>query len=281
MIQQVNNTSVRRFDLHEPDIQFLRNFYESNDAFPDFTQVLIETRTDCNNHCPFCPHAFNDKPLGIMSIECYQRIIDQLCEIGYNGRVALMLSNEPLLEDRLEYMIEYANSKSSRLFIDITTNGRLLTLDMVDHLFEIGIDNINVNDYRGDRTSFPNKLSSNLVPIYEAYSNNPKISFIKRRFDETLPNYGGNIPQDYEANDFGFCNFPFRKLVISFTGDVLLCCNDFMYATKFGNVMEQNILDCWHCESFNKIRNELLNNNRVGLCSKCNDSQDYNTFKSK
>jgi Predicted Fe-S oxidoreductases len=281
MIQQVNNASVRRFDLHEPDIQFLKDFYDKNGEFPAFTQVLIETRTDCNNHCPFCPHAFNDKTLGVMSIECYQRIIDQLCKIGYNGRVALMLSNEPLLEDRLEYMVKYAKSKSPRLFLDITTNGRLLTLDLVDHLFEVGIDNININDYRGDRTSFPNKLSSNLVPIYEAYSNNPKISFIKRRFDETLPNYGGNIPQEYEAHDFGFCNFPFRKLVISFKGDVLLCCNDFMYATKFGNVMKQNILDCWNGESLNKIRKELLNNNRVSLCSICNDSQDYNTFKSK
>ena len=48
-----------------------------------------------------------------MDWECYTKIIDQLCEIQYNGRVALMLSNEPLLETRLEKMIEYALGKLS------------------------------------------------------------------------------------------------------------------------------------------------------------------------
>ena len=95
MIQQVNNKSVRSSNIHEPGIQYLKEYYKNHGEYPRFTQVLIETRTDCNNHCPFCPHAFNNKPLGIMTIECYKTIIDQLCELGYNGRVALMLSNEP------------------------------------------------------------------------------------------------------------------------------------------------------------------------------------------
>ena len=45
-----------------------------------------------------------------MTWECYTTIIDQLASIGYNGRVALMLSNEPLLEERLEDMIKYAKT---------------------------------------------------------------------------------------------------------------------------------------------------------------------------
>lgn len=108
MIQQVNNYSVREVIEHQTDIEYLKVYYQEHGNFPVFKQVLIETRTDCNNHCPFCPHAFNNKPLGIMDWECYTTIIDQLCEIQYNGRVALMLSNEPLLETRLERMIEYA-----------------------------------------------------------------------------------------------------------------------------------------------------------------------------
>lgn len=76
--------------MHESDIDFLRKFYVEHSHFPVFQQVLIETRTDCNNHCPFCPHAFNKKTLGIMEWKCYTTIIDQLCEINYNGRVALM-----------------------------------------------------------------------------------------------------------------------------------------------------------------------------------------------
>ena len=151
MIQQINNTSVRCTESHRSDIDFLRKFYAERRCFPVFKQVLIETRTDCNNHCPFCPHAFKKKPLGIMEWNCYTTIIEQLCSINYNGRVALMLSNEPLLDDRLEEMIVYAKSKSQRLFLDITSNGRLLTVKKVDNFFRLGLDNININDYRGDR----------------------------------------------------------------------------------------------------------------------------------
>jgi hypothetical protein len=83
MIQQINNNSIRDTEMHESDIDFLRKFYVEHSHFPVFQQVLIETRTDCNNHCPFCPHAFNKKTLGIMKWKCYTTIIDQLCEISH------------------------------------------------------------------------------------------------------------------------------------------------------------------------------------------------------
>ena len=278
MIQQINNNSIRDTEMHESDIDFLRKFYVEHSHFPVFQQVLIETRTDCNNHCPFCPHAFNKKTLGIMKWKCYTTIIDQLCEINYNGRVALMLSNEPLLDDRLEDMIVFAKAKSQRLFLDITTNGRLLTVELVDRLFRLGLDNININDYRGDRDKYPEKWSACLEPIYVAYWNNPKVSFKRRRFDEPLPNYAGNIPQTFSKGNLGFCNYPFRKLTIAYNGDVLLCCDDFMYKTSFGNVMTDNLIDCWNNPELNTIRLSQLDNKRIGLCERCNDFQDYNTF---
>lgn len=149
MIQQKDNKSVRATISHETDVVKIKDYYEVHGHFPIFRQVLIETRTDCNNHCKFCPHAFNKKTLGIMSWECYKKIIDQLSDINYNGRIALMLSNEPLLEDRMEDMIVYARQKSPRFFLDMTTNGTLLTVDRLDKFFKLGLDNININDYRG------------------------------------------------------------------------------------------------------------------------------------
>lgn len=278
MIKQVQNMSVRGERSLEPDIKYLKDYYAIHGHFPMFQQVLIETRTDCNNHCPFCPHAYNKKPLGIMTWECYTAIIDQLVSLEYNGRVALMLSNEPLLEDRLENMIEYAKSKSQRLFIDITTNGRLLTVEKLDRLFSLGLDNININDYRADRDTFPDKWSPSIEEVHNAYGNNPKVYFKKRRLDEKLPNYAGNIPQDFEQDGLGFCNYPFRKLTIAYNGDILLCCNDFMYDTYFGNVVRDSLIDCWNAKMFNDYRMALLKNHRIGLCAKCNDGQNYSVY---
>ncbi len=278
MIQQKGNISIRSNSIQAPDIECLIKYYDENHCFPLFQQVLIETRTDCNNHCPFCPHAFVKKDLGIMTWECYTTIIDQLCDIDFNGRVALMLSNEPLLDKRLDEMIKYAKSRSQRLFLDITTNGKLLSVKKIDQLFSSGLDNININDYRGDREFFPNKLSPNIESIRKAYGNNPKVAFYKRRTDESLPNYAGNIPQQYNRALFGFCNYPFRKLTISFEGNILLCCDDFSYETNFGNVMTETLIDCWNNTNLNTIRLALLHEERIDLCSKCNDHQNYSIF---
>lgn len=278
MIQQKDNKSVRATISHETDVVKIKDYYKVHGHFPIFRQVLIETRTDCNNHCKFCPHAFNKKTLGIMSWECYKQIINQLSDINYNGRIALMLSNEPLLEERMEEMIVYARQKSPRFFLDMTTNGTLLTVDKLDKFFKLGLDNININDYRSDRDKYPEKWSKYIEPIYSAYWNNPKVSFQKRKTDETLPNYAGNIPQKFNPKEFGFCNYPFRKLAIAFNGDILLCCDDFMYNTFYGNVQKDKLIDCWNNPELNKIRLSLLNNNRIGPCERCNDFQDYNTY---
>lgn len=278
MIIAVDNKNIRKSLDHTNDIKYLKDYYESKGHFPLFSQVLIETRTDCNNRCPFCPHSFNRKELKIMEWEVFCRIIDNLFSINYNGRIALMVSNEPLLEKRLIKMIKYAKEVSQRFFLDITTNGKLLSLDLVDELFRSGLDNININDYRSDRDIHPKGLSKNLEPIYQSYYNNPKITFQYRRLDEKWPNYAGNIPQQYDPDTLGFCNFPFRKLNIAYNGDVVLCCDDFMYDTCLGNVMSTNLIDCWNNQEFNKIRLSLLENKRTGLCSRCNDSQNYNAF---
>ena len=278
MIQQSNNRNIRKQPSTSGDIPYLTEYYKKNGTFPVFQQVLIETRTDCNNHCPFCPHNFQRKKLNVMTWDCYCKIIDDLVEMDYNGRIALMISNEPLLDERLPEMIKYARAKSPRLFLDITTNGTLLSLEKVDYLLAIGLDNININDYRGDRALNPDKISSNLIPIVSAYSNNPKITLQKRSFSEKWPNYGGNIPQEFESTEYGFCNFPFRKLTIAYNGDVVLCCDDFMYATSFGNVMTRRLIDCWNDSAFNDYRMALLNNERIGLCQRCNDHQDYSVF---
>lgn len=265
-------------ETHRKDTDYLKKYLIEHGHYPVFQQVLIETRTDCNNSCPFCPHHFNDKKFGEMSWICYTHIIDDLVSMGYNGRVALMVSNEPLLEPRLFKMIEYAKRKSPRLFLDITTNGRLLTLEIVDHLFAIGLDNLNVNDYRGDRDIHPDRVSGNLKDIEGSYSNNPKLTIQKRRLDESLPNYGGNIPHIMNEQPYGFCNFPFRKLVISYDGNVVVCCNDFLNKTSFGNVMSKSLLECWNDDKLDLYRHALLNNNRIGLCAKCNDGQDYSVY---
>ena len=52
-----------------------------------------------------------------------------------------------------------------------------------------------------------------------------------------------------------------------------------MYNTNFGNIMNENVLNCWNNDKLNIIRLELLKNQSSGLCASCNDSQNYNVFE--
>lgn len=272
------NKAIRKNVEVENDIDFLKNYYSQNNNFPPFSQVLIETRTDCNKRCSFCPQSFYKRTVESMKWTVYKKIIDSLAEIGFAGRIALLVSNEPLLEHRLLKMIKYAKKQSPRFFLDITTNGVLLSIAKLDELFSAGLDNININDYRSDREIEPDKISNNLIEIVENFRSNPKVTYNARSSNELLPNYAGVIPQDYNAQDYGFCNFPFRKLVFSVNGDVLLCCNDFKQETNFGSIISDSILSIWNSPKLNAFRLSLLDDKRIGLCKNCNDKQTYSIF---
>src|SRR5665647_1097884 len=151
MIIQENNKQLRQLiEKHTIDKEYLFQYYQSEGVFPLFSQVLIETRTDCNNKCSFCPQTHFKRPFKEMNWECFIRIIESLKEIEFSGRIALLLSNEPLLDTRLISMIQYVKSQSTRFFVDITTNGKLLNINLLDSLMNAGLDNININDYRSD-----------------------------------------------------------------------------------------------------------------------------------
>lgn len=279
MLLEINNKAIRKkTNTTNNDKQYLQNYYAQFKTFPLFSQVLIETRTDCNKQCSFCPQSFYKRTVESIKWSVYKKIIDSLAEIGFAGRIALLVSNEPLLEHRLLKMIKYAKKKSPRFFLDITTNGVLLSMEKLDELFSAGLDNININDYRNDRETEPDKISENLIEIVEKFRSNPKVSYNARSANEVLPNYAGVIPQDYDAQDYGFCNFPFRKLVFSVNGDVLLCCNDFKQETNFGSIITDSILSIWNSPKLNAFRLSLLDDKRIGLCKKCNDKQTYSIF---
>ena len=260
------------------DIDYLKKYFVANGNYPMFTQVLLETRTDCNRKCKFCPQAHFSRPLKSMDWNVFTKVIDDLAEMKFSGRVALYMTNEPLIEPRLMEMIKYARIKSARFFIDITTNGKNLSSKLLDELFLQGLDNININDYRSDRKSSPDKISKSLEKTIRDFKSNPKVTYNKRSTVEVLSNYAGTIKDNNRELLSKFCNYPFRKLAISAEGNIILCCNDYTYKTNFGNVLSENLSNIWNSEALNNYRNNLLNETREGICIGCDEYQNYSVY---
>ncbi len=161
------------------DIDYLKKYFVANGNYPMFTQVLLETRTDCNRKCKFCPQAHFSRPLKSMDWNVFTKVIDDLAEMEFSGRVALYMTNEPLIEPRLMEMIKYARIKSARFFIDITTNSGNLSSKLLDELFLQGLDNININDYRSDRKSSQDKISKSLEKTIRELQKQSKVTYNK------------------------------------------------------------------------------------------------------
>lgn len=265
-------------DLFHSDIEYLKKYFADNGKYPLFSQVLLETRTDCNRKCKFCPQAHFNRPLKSMDWNVFTKVIDELAEMEFSGRVALYMTNEPLIEPRLMEMIRYVRSKSARLFIDITTNGKNLNSKLLDEFLLSGLDNININDYRRDRENYPDKISKPLEKIIRDFKNNPKITYNKRSTEEILSNYAGTIKNSNRNLYSEFCNYPFRKLAISAEGNIILCCNDYTYKTNFGNVLSESLSTIWNSEALNNYRDNLLNEIRDGICNGCDEYQNYSVF---
>ena len=66
------------------------------------------------------------------------------------------------------------------------------------------------------------------------------------------------------------CYYPFTTTIIDYTGDVLLCCNDWTKTTKFGNVLSSSMKDIWCSKRLNAIRNRLAQSKRDFFpCASC------------
>jgi len=280
---KVNRPRDPRFSSQMKEMEDLRHYrdaYEKDGRFPLFTQILIETRTDCNRRCSFCPQAHSQRSFKEMEWHVFQKIIQDLAKINFSGRVAFYMTNEPLLDRRMSEMIRYARRASARFFLDLNTNGNLLNLGLMDELIRSGLDNINIDDYRSDRDEFPTRLSKNIQPIRDMYAFNPKVQIDHRRTDEVLSNRAGTVSKN-GSNPYAqsFCNYPFRKLTLSPHGDVVLCCYDYHYTAKIGNVMDLDLDQIWQSDALRDYRLSLLSRKRTGICAGC-DAYQYGKHES-
>ena len=259
------------------DIAYWKKELDKNN-FPIFNQILIETRTDCNRKCSFCPQSITERNLQVMDEGLFKKIIDELADLDWSGRIALMVTNEPLLDDRLVDFIKYTRRKSGKFYIDVNTNGNLLNVNKLDELFKAGLDSINIDDYRRDRDKYPTKLSKNIQKIEDNFVNNPKVNIFYRHYFEDLSNRGGSMDSGPVDNPqkHTFCSDPFVRMVISPSGDVVLCCMDYFYKEKFGNVNKQSMQEIWNSKRFKDVRTSLVNKDRKGLCAQC----DKNPYQS-
>ena len=256
----------------------------SHDLLSSLKSVEINPSESCTRKCSFCPRS-NSKLYPSthtrVSVELCEKIGRDLADIGFTNRVGFVGFGEPLLHKQLEECIAAIRLYNPKLkYLEINTNGDLLTAERIASLYEAGCNVIAVSMYDHDATVYFNDLKGD-IPIQMIY---------RHHYDASI-DYDLNIVNRKEIafksdllNIQKPCYMPFYKLFIDWNGDVLTCDNDWARTLTLGNVSEQSIRDVWLGKAYNEFKAKLLNGRNHSPCNKCNacgtlrGETEYNLF---
>jgi radical SAM protein with 4Fe4S-binding SPASM domain len=236
-----------------------------------FNHIEIETINRCNGGCSFCPvNRMNDpREYRKMSEELFYKIIKELEDISYDGKIALFSNNEPFLDERIIDFQKYAKLHLPKARFHMFTNGTLLTLEkfveIIPYLDELVIDN-----YNQSLELIPN--SKEIVRYCEEHEElRNKVTVLLRKIDEVLTTRGGEAPN---ARDVSYpeakCVLPFKQMIIRPDGKVSLCCNDPLGRNTLADINNETLVEAWNNKEFSMVR-KALNGGRKYLkqCEHC------------
>ncbi len=115
-------------------------------SFDMFNSIHLEINTDCNRSCSYCSNFIYPKKPEKMLPQLYNKIIDELEDANYRGRICFNYSSEPTLHPELPAIIKYAR-KVKRAKLYIYTNGDFLNRESFDQLKKSGADHFVITQH--------------------------------------------------------------------------------------------------------------------------------------
>lgn len=220
-----------------------------------FEVVEIEVNTRCNLACSYCPNSVEGyaRAERRMSSALFSKITDELSQLSFAGRVSFHFYNEPLLRKDLAELVREIRAKVPMVFIDIYTNGDLLSDQKYAELLEAGVDRFYVTLH--DAVQFPDR-DYQLVQAPQAM---------------TISGRGGLIEESRVALKLP-CFAPAEMLTIRHDGIVVLCCEDADQTHIVGDVKSTSLSEIWNSPHLVSVRRLLTEGRRQevgGICTGC------------
>ena len=249
---------------------YMQDYYDKGKE-PLFSSIELEIINRCNGECPFCPVNKYDDPrkLKKMDEKLFFKIIDELSELGYKGRLALHSNNEPFLDSRIIDFAKYARERLPYAFIYMYTNGTLVTLDkfikIIPYLNRMVIDNYDDNLKLHENAESINKYCK------EHRELDRKVEIHVRKVHEVLKTRGGQSPNNKKKNTLKMsCILPFKQMVIRPDGKTSLCCNDPYGKYTMADLNKVTLQEAWYSTRYEQVRKGLRKGRKkIRLCKYC------------
>lgn len=259
--------------------KYLQEYYDQ-DKIPMFSSVEIEVINRCNGECPFCPvnKYIDPRQMKKMSDSLFKKIIDELGEMHYSGRLALHSNNEPFLDSRIVEFARYAREHVPDAYIYLYTNGTLLTLDVFKAIIPY-LSCIMIDNYDDEL-----KLHENIKEIQQYCKKDKdldkRVQILLRKVHEVLDTRGGQSPNNTKKKTVKMsCVLPYKQMVIRPDGKASLCCNDPYGKNTLADLNKMTLREAWYSTRYQAVRQALRNGRgRIRLCKYCDTMPDPNIY---
>lgn len=251
---------------------------EKKGKTPLFRVVNIETVNRCNGTCGFCPanRLLDKRPMKRMSDELFQKVLDELDSISWEGQVFLNINNEPLIDkDIIEKAKKIKLKLGNSVSVVLITNGTLMNIEKLTDCCK-WFDEICINNYssRYNLTDHNRELFNYLKKRKDLVEKT-HVEFRRRYNDEILATRAGAAPNKPKKNNnvSSACIYPYTDITIYPDGIVGLCCNDCFEITNFGNLSDNSLIEIWNGNKMRSVR-KIIGNGRTGyeFCKECDVS---------
>lgn len=263
-------------------------------------QYSIEPTNYCNFKCSFCPQSDpqhkKKREYGFLNPEDLRTFLKKIGEVKPgSSNFSLCLDGEPLMNKSFPEFIKIINQNN--LFPRFSSNGKLLTPNMVDELVRCGnflaaVDFSSeaeiFNSIRGrkgdyeivynnlkylvDVATHNSKIKLEIVDITHFSGIDPVPSLKKMRalfssnsypniafWSREFHNFGGHVQKSSNNSKYKLCPYPWTMFAVTWDGNVVACCRDTEAKTVLGNVFNQSIYEIWHGSKYIEMRKNLIN----------------------
>jgi radical SAM protein with 4Fe4S-binding SPASM domain len=236
-----------------------------------FKVINIETRNTCTKACWFCKFGLERQDEALMEMDwpTIERIVYNLKDLNYRGRISWYGINEPLLDKRMLDILRFTKRHCPHAFLSFISNGDLLDAGVYENLRRSGLDALGVSIYNDKTFEKVNRIKDDRLVLLEMRAPPPG----------RLENRAGSIRQqpayEFEDNLRHFenspCARPFSMMVLNPKGQVVLCASDMYGDVIMGDVQEQRLEEIWNNERFDHYRRTLTEQGRksLKLCQGC------------
>jgi len=236
-----------------------------------FKIVEIEINSYCNLNCSYCPNReFQRKEKGSMSLEKYQKILGQLQDLNFIGRISHEFYGEPTLHPQYDQIIASTKKALPQSKIELYSNATKLDLKFLRELLCAGIDEFIITKHEGQSLEeFESALTQLTSKEKEHITYRTHGNIYKTNRGGILPDIGS------ERQSLLPCQIPSFLVTISLKGNVLPCFEDFFQQHEMGNVFETHLREIWYGEKFTNFREDLRKGlrHKHAICKDCNRIQ--------